>query len=59
VLLATVAGRTSTEIGAIEGIPVPTAKTRLRTGLRRLRELTSAVPGEGSAARGDSTEAGR
>lgn len=38
VVLATMGGRTSTEIGAIEGIPVPTAKTRLRIGLRRLRE---------------------
>lgn len=37
VLLATVAGRTMAEIGIIEGIPVPTAKTRLRDGLRRLR----------------------
>jgi RNA polymerase sigma-70 factor (ECF subfamily) len=41
VLLATIGGRTTTEIGAIEGIPVPTAKTRLRTGLRRLREAMS------------------
>jgi RNA polymerase sigma-70 factor (ECF subfamily) len=37
VLLATVAGRSMAEIGAIEGIPVATAKTRLRDGLRRLR----------------------
>ena len=37
VLLATIAGRTTTEIGAIEGIPIPTAKTRLRTGLGRLQ----------------------
>jgi len=41
VLLATMGGRTSTEIGMIEGIPIPTAKTRLRTGLRRLRELVA------------------
>lgn len=41
VLLATVGGRTTTEIGLIEGIPVPTAKTRLRTGLRRLREAVA------------------
>jgi RNA polymerase sigma-70 factor (ECF subfamily) len=39
VVLATIAGRTTSEIGAVEGIPVPTAKTRLRTGLLRLREL--------------------
>lgn len=37
VLLATVGGRTTTEIGAMEGVPVPTAKTRLRDGLRTLR----------------------
>jgi len=37
VLLATVGGRTMNEIGDIEGIPVPTAKTRLRAGLRKLR----------------------
>ncbi len=38
VLLATIGGRTSAEIGQIENVPVPTAKTRLRTGLRKLRE---------------------
>ena len=43
VLLATIAGCTTTEIGAIEGIPVPTAKTRLRTGLRKLRDAVSEV----------------
>jgi RNA polymerase sigma-70 factor (ECF subfamily) len=37
VLLATVAGRSMAEIAAIERIPVATAKTRLRDGLRRLR----------------------
>jgi RNA polymerase sigma factor (sigma-70 family) len=37
VLLATVAGRTAAEIGVIEGIPVPTAKTRIRAGLARLQ----------------------
>lgn len=38
VVLATIGGRTSAEIGVIESVPTPTAKTRLRTGLRRLRE---------------------
>jgi RNA polymerase sigma-70 factor (ECF subfamily) len=38
VLLATLAGRTTTEIGEIEGIPVPTAKSRLRLGLAKLRD---------------------
>lgn len=37
VLLATIGGRTMSEIGEIEGIPVPTAKTRLRAGLAKLR----------------------
>ena len=41
VVLATVGGRTTTEISAIEGIPVPTAKTRLRTGLIRLRQMVA------------------
>ena len=36
-LLATVAGRTASEIAEIEGVPLGTAKTRVRTGLRRLR----------------------
>src|SRR3954469_4940050 len=38
VVLATVLGRTSREIAELEGVPVATAKTRLRTGLRRLRD---------------------
>jgi len=37
VLMATIMGLTTTEISAIEGVPVPTAKTRLRTGLLKLR----------------------
>ncbi|MEZ5406873.1 MAG: sigma-70 family RNA polymerase sigma factor [Acidimicrobiales bacterium] len=43
VLLATVGGRTAAEIAAIEGIPVGTAKTRIRNGLRRLRAVASEV----------------
>ena len=42
VLLATVAGRTTTEIGEIEGVPVGTAKTRLRTGLLKLAAASEA-----------------
>lgn len=41
VVLATIGGRTTVEIGVLEGIPTATAKTRLRTGLRRLREQTT------------------
>jgi RNA polymerase sigma factor (sigma-70 family) len=37
VLLATVGGRTTREIAASEDIPLGTAKTRLRDGLRRVR----------------------
>ncbi|MGI8661684.1 MAG: RNA polymerase sigma factor [Acidimicrobiales bacterium] len=36
-LLATLHGRTANEVGAIEGIPLGTAKTRIRTGLNRVR----------------------
>ena len=39
VVLASVHGRTAVEISEIEGIPVGTAKTRLRTGLMKLREV--------------------
>ena len=41
VVLATIGGRTTAEIGLLDGIPTATAKTRLRTGLRRLREMTT------------------
>lgn len=37
-LLATMGGHTASEIAAIEGIPVGTAKTRLRSALRRMRD---------------------
>lgn len=39
VVLATYFGRTASEIGELEGVPVGTAKTRIRTGMRRLREV--------------------
>jgi len=37
VLLATLGSRTSTEIATLEDIPIPTAKHRIQTGLRKLR----------------------
>lgn len=38
VVLAVLGGCTAAEVGQREGIPLGTAKTRIRTGLRRLRE---------------------
>ena len=37
VLLATVGCRSSTEIAELQGVPVPTAKHRIQSGLRKLR----------------------
>jgi RNA polymerase sigma-70 factor (ECF subfamily) len=42
VVLASIGGRTGVEISELEGIPLGTAKTRIRTALRRLREDLSA-----------------
>lgn len=38
VVLAVFGGCTAAQVGQQEGIPLGTAKTRIRTGLRRLRE---------------------
>jgi RNA polymerase sigma factor (sigma-70 family) len=38
VLLSAFYGRSAREIGEVEGIPLGTAKTRIRTGLQKLRE---------------------
>jgi RNA polymerase sigma-70 factor (ECF subfamily) len=37
-LLAAVGGRSAAEVGEIEGVPVGTAKTRIRTALTRMRD---------------------
>jgi RNA polymerase sigma factor (sigma-70 family) len=37
VVLATIGSRTSAEIADIEGVPIPTAKHRVQSGLRKLR----------------------
>ena len=42
VVLAVIGGRTVTEVAAYEGIPLGTAKTRIRTGLRRMRSAMEA-----------------
>ena len=42
VVLAVVGGCTAAEVGEREGIPLGTAKTRIRTGLRRLRATMEA-----------------
>jgi RNA polymerase sigma-70 factor (ECF subfamily) len=42
VLLATIHSRTSVEIAELEGVPVPTAKHRVQSGLRKLRRAMAA-----------------
>jgi RNA polymerase sigma-70 factor (ECF subfamily) len=49
-LLAALFGYTAREIGAIEAIPLGTAKTRIRAGMQKLARLDQVepAPGEGS-----------
>jgi RNA polymerase sigma factor (sigma-70 family) len=42
VVLAVIGGRTAAEVGLAEGISLGTAKTRIRTGLRRVRAAMEA-----------------
>lgn len=44
VVLARLSGLTAAEIGAREGVPLGTAKTRIRTGLLRLRDAMAGEP---------------
>jgi RNA polymerase sigma factor (sigma-70 family) len=45
VVLASFYGRTANEIGELEGVPIGTAKTRIRTGMLRLREALELTGG--------------
>ena len=44
-LLAALCGRTAPEISEAEGIPVGTAKTRIRNGLHKVRDTLAASRG--------------
>lgn len=46
-VLATMCGRTAKEVSETEGIPLGTAKTRIRSGLQRLRLTLASEPERG------------
>jgi RNA polymerase sigma factor (sigma-70 family) len=50
VVLAVMGGRTAVEIGELEGIPVGTAKTRLRLGMAKLRSVLVTTGGAADGA---------
>jgi RNA polymerase sigma-70 factor (ECF subfamily) len=52
VVLAVIGGRTAVEVSEQEGIPLGTAKTRIRTGLRRVRAALQAGREDEEADRG-------
>lgn len=58
VVLAVVAGCTAQEISVREQIPLGTAKTRIRDGLRRLREAYGQGAPDSSADRGEEVDRG-
>ncbi len=55
VVLAVFGGCTADEIGARENVPLGTAKTRIRTGLRRLREAEGTM-GPSTSARSETED---
>jgi RNA polymerase sigma factor (sigma-70 family) len=51
VVLAAIGGWTAKEVSEREGVPLGTAKTRIRTGLLALRDLLDAATGEAEGVR--------
>jgi RNA polymerase sigma-70 factor (ECF subfamily) len=51
VVLAAIGGWTAKEVSEREGVPLGTAKTRIRSGLLALRDLLDAATGEAEGVR--------